>query len=109
MRGYLESTALGDNGIFGSVEFRTPPLDVSLGKILNEWRVYAFGDAGLLTLNDPLPEQTSEFQLASIGVGSHLRLFGHLNGSIDAGIPLISQPNTQAYHPLFTFRVWADF
>ncbi len=109
-RGYLEAEALGDNAVFGSLELRSPSLLnrwSNAGK--NEWRVYAFGDAGLLTLNDPLPEQDSEFKLASIGVGSHLRLFGHLNGSIDAGIPLISQANTQAYHPLFTFRVWADF
>jgi hypothetical protein len=32
-----------------------------------------------------------------------------LNGSIDAGMPLISQSPTTAHSLLLTFRLWADF
>jgi hypothetical protein len=33
----------------------------------------------------------------------------HLNGSLDAGVPLISQAETKAHDLRFTFRLWADF
>ena len=60
-------------------------------------------------LQDALPEQESEFRLASFGFGSRLQLMDHLNGSLDMGMPLIGQSTTRVHSPLFTFRVWADF
>jgi hemolysin activation/secretion protein len=124
-RGYLESTALGDNGIFGTLELRTPSIpalfrrkgnDTSGGQKSeateekgNEWRFHVFCDAGRLTLNDPLPEQEDRFDLASCGVGSRFRFMNHLNGSIDAAWPLISQSSTMAHDLFVTFRVWTDF
>jgi hemolysin activation/secretion protein len=109
VRGYLESQALGDNALLGTLELRSPSLLGWWKGSDSEWRIYAFLDGGVLTLNDPLPEQVSRFELASYGFGSNLRLLGHLNGSIDAGIPLISQGTSLAHDLLLTFRVWADF
>jgi hemolysin activation/secretion protein len=107
-RGYLEGTVAGDNALFGSVELRSPSL---LGGHvgINEWRVYGFLDGGTVTLNDPLPQQTSLFNLAAYGFGSRLRMFNHLNGSIDVGIPTISQQPVMAYSPLITFRIFGEF
>jgi hemolysin activation/secretion protein len=110
-RGYLEAEALGDNALFGTVELRSPSL---LGwwdkeNKRNEWRFYGFVDAGYVTLNEPLPEQDSRFNLASYGFGSRVRLFDTLNGSVDAGLPLISQAETQVGDWMLTFRVWAEF
>ena len=105
-RGYLESAALGDNGVFGSLELRSPSL---LGEKNGEWRVYAFVDAGLLTLRDALPEQESRFELASCGLGSRIDWREHFHGSIDAGVPLIGQGPTASGDVLVTFRLWADF
>jgi len=107
VRGYLESEVLGDNAFVGSFELRSPALSKWGG--IDEWRVYGFADYGYLTLVDPLPEQTSSFQLASLGAGSRLRLFDHFNGSLDAGMPLISQSPTRAGDWLLTFRVWGEF
>jgi hypothetical protein len=56
-----------------------------------------------------LPEQTSRFELASYGIGTRIQLFDHLNGSVDAGLPLISQGTTSVNEVLLTFRVWGDF
>ena len=109
VRGYLESEELGDNGGFGSIELRTPSLSTLLGKTVDEWRFYVFGEGGVLTTDDPLPEQQSFFKLASIGVGTRIKLLGHLNGSFDVGLPLEDGPQTRAYAALFTFRLWADF
>jgi hemolysin activation/secretion protein len=54
VRGYLESVVQGDNAIAGTLEFRTPSLLSWLPKG-NEWRFFAFIDAGYAMLNDPLP------------------------------------------------------
>jgi hemolysin activation/secretion protein len=109
VRGYLEAETLGDNGAFGTVELRSPSLLVKLGPDANEWRFYIFTDGGYLTLLDPLPEQDSTFALASIGAGTRIRLQNHLNGSLDAAVPFISQVQTQAWNWRVTFRLWADF
>ena len=109
VRGYLEAEVLGDNGAFGSIELRSPSLLRGLNTDANELRLYVFADGGYLTLIDPLPEQDSEFALASVGVGGHLRLQNHLNGSIDAGFPFISQTSTTAHDVRVTFRVWGEF
>jgi hemolysin activation/secretion protein len=113
VRGYLESEALGDNGIIGTVEVRTPSLgsliSKSVGQSIDEWRIYAFGDWGDVGINQPLLEQQSTFKLASVGGGMRLRTFSHFNGSIDAALPLDQGPDTNAYSPHLTFRLWADF
>ncbi len=109
VRGYLESEELGDNGIFGSVELRTPSLSEFLGKTVDEWRFYLFAEGGILGMDSPLPEQQSTFLLGSVGWGTRLRLLDHVNGSFDFGVPLADGTQTKAYHPLLTFRLWADF
>jgi len=109
VRGYLESEALGDNGILGSLEVRTPSLSGLIGKSIDEWRFYIFGDWGMVGIDEPLPDQQSTFKLASVGAGMRIKALGHLNGSIDAGLPLDQGPNTDAYSPRLTFRLWAEF
>jgi len=107
VRGYLESEVLGDNALIGSLELRSPSLP-KVAKI-DEWRVYGFVEGGSLTLNDPLPEQQSRFDLASVGGGSRIRLLDHLNGSLDAGVPLITQSSSPAGEVRLTFRIWGEF
>jgi hemolysin activation/secretion protein len=109
VRGYLEAETLGDNGVCGSVELRSPSFLNRLGAEANEGRIYVFADGGYLTLIDPLPEQDSTFALASVGVGGRVHLYNHLNGSIDAAVPFISQTQTNAFDWRVTFRVWGDF
>jgi hemolysin activation/secretion protein len=120
VRGYLESTTLGDNAIAGSLELRSPSL---LGKMnptpekegdltrdpANEWRFYAFWDGARLSLLDPLPDQKDTFKLMSVGIGTHVKLKNHFNGSLDAGWPLVDQPNAKVGDLLLSFRLWADF
>lgn len=109
VRGYLEGEVPGDNAFIGSIELRSPNFINWIGQSAGEWRLYTFFDYGYVSINDPLPEQESHWTLASIGAGSRIRLFDHLNGSIDAGLPLTTQSHTVAHDWLFTFRVWADF
>ncbi|HTQ29692.1 MAG TPA: POTRA domain-containing protein [Opitutaceae bacterium] len=110
VRGYLEAEQIGDNAFFGSLELRSPSILSWFGQSKSgEWRFYAFGDGGWLTLNDSLPEQTSRFGLASFGGGSRLRLFDHFGGSVDAALPLATQTETKAHDWRLTFRAEADY
>ncbi len=108
VRGYLESEVLGDDAVLGTLELRSPSF--LKGPVeRNELRLYAFVEGGTVFVDSPLPDQQSSFQLASIGIGTRFHLYNHFNGSLDLGLPLISQVETQAYNPRLTFRVWADF
>lgn len=107
VRGYLEAAVLGDNAFIGSMELRTPSLVSWLG--IGEWRFFGFVEGGMLNIYDALPEQQSYFTLASVGGGSRVRLFEHLNGAVNLGIPLVTQSTNVAGSLLMTFEIWADF
>ena len=118
-RGYLEGTVAGDSAAFGSVELRSPSLLPGHAGI-NEWRVYSFFDGGAVC-NVPVQggNRVSQFTLAAYGFGSRARLFSGLNGSLDVGVPLTSQPTSApgastpmsvlAWNPLWTFRLFGEF
>jgi len=109
VRGYLESTALGDNALLGTLELRSPSFIPAGPNKASEWRIYGFIDGGQLSLNDPLPEQQDTFSLLSIGMGTRVKLYQHLNGSLDAGVPLRTSGDIQRGDWLLSFRLWAEF
>ena len=112
-RGYLESTSLGDNGVFATAELRSPSLigNPKPGDTASDdWRFHAFADAGLLDIWDALPGQQSQFGFASVGLGTRFKLAGHYNGSLDIATPLIDKQPTADHGDIrVTFRSWADF
>jgi len=109
VRGYLESEELGDNALFGSVEMRSPSVGNLIGKLIDEWRFYLFGEGGWLTINSPLPEQQTSFTLASVGIGTNIKIDDHFHSSLDFGVPLKAGTTTSAFEMRLTFRVWAEF
>ncbi len=110
VRGYLEVEAAGDYGALGTIELRSPSLANWFGKqVLTEWRFLAFAEGGRLGIHDPLPEQKDYFLLWSVGGGSRFKLFEHLSGSVDVGVPLTSEGTTQRGHPKVHFRLWGEF
>jgi hemolysin activation/secretion protein len=114
VRGYLESEVLGDNAILGSLEVRTPSLtgliaDPVLTSHIDDWRLFGWVEGGQLNILDPLPEQQSVFNLASVGIGTRIRLADHLNGMVDVAVPLVTSVTTKARDPRVEFRVWVAF
>lgn len=109
VRGYLIATQLGDSGIFGSLEFRSPSFIGSAKEKENEWRVYGFVEGGKLYVNSTLPGEERTHDLASVGIGTRLRFLDHITGSIDMGVPLVTQPNAIAHDVYFFFRLGMDF
>ena len=123
VRGYLESEVLGDNGIIGNLELRSPNVGEMLQKqvkdetgkgpprfaTFNEWRFFGFVDAGTVTVLDPLPQQQSKFDVWSYGVGTRFKFLNYLNGTVIVSMPMISQTYTQARDPRLNFRLWGEF
>lgn len=116
VRGYLESQAVGDSAIAGTLEVRSPSLLRWWTKNdRHEFRLLGFLDAGSVFINDPLPEQTTNFNLLSVGFGALAKVMDWLNGAVYVGIPQISQGSTEADSnrpagsPMLVFRVWAEF
>ncbi len=123
VRGYLESETLGDNGVVGNLELRSPNIGDMLQKqmkdetgqgparftVFNEWRFFGFTDAGTTTIFKPLPEQQSKFDVWSYGVGTRFKMFDYLNGTLVYSVPMISQTYSAARNPRVNFRIWGEF
>jgi hemolysin activation/secretion protein len=69
VRGYLESTSLGDYGFSSTVELRNTYLSKLLQLPAGAAHFYLFYDAGAVQIMDPLPSQESTFDLSSWGAG----------------------------------------
>jgi hemolysin activation/secretion protein len=78
VRGYVESERLGDEGIRGSVELRTPQLFGSQRSPADQSYLFLFADAARLRVLEPLPGQQAAFRLGSVGLGAHFRRGGLL-------------------------------
>lgn len=122
VRGYLETETLGDYGVAGTLELRSPNLTPYLEQKLenpagqpikfnafDDWRFFAFADAGRARLRDPLPDQQNQFDLASYGIGTRMKTLRFLNSVVFVGMPLTTQQSTLANHPRFSFRIWGEF
>lgn len=123
VRGYLESEVLGDRGVVGNIELRSPDVGSMLQRQIkdetgqgsphfttfNEWRFFAFTDAGRANILKPLPDQQSQFDVWSYGVGTRFKAFSIINGMLAYSVPMISQTYTRANDPRFNFRIWGEF
>jgi hemolysin activation/secretion protein len=123
VRGYLESEVLGDEGVVGNFELRSPDLADAMQKLVkeqlqqtpipvttfNSWRFFAFADAGLATVLQPLPQQQSQFDLWSYGGGLRFKMFDYVNGMVACSVPMITQAYTHARDARLNFRIWGEF
>ena len=83
VRGYLEAEDLGDVGILGSIELRTPHLHSAWKDRFPELYVFGFADGGNVKVKQPLPGQVQGYTLASRGLGFKLSGRAGLHFSFD--------------------------
>jgi hemolysin activation/secretion protein len=104
VRGYYEAEELGDSGIRGAVELRSPPLQAAFW---NQSRAYAytFYDGALLSLRSPLPGQDRSTTLHSVGLGLRVSTLDRLDANIDWAYVLESAQRTQRGDSRFNFSV----
>jgi len=109
VRGYLEAEVLGDQGIRGRLEGRTPSLHERLGARVDEARALAFVDAAHLRIQDPLPGQQQTFDLWSAGLGLRLRAARALLAWLDVAWPFKATTYTPADRARLLFRLAYEF
>jgi hemolysin activation/secretion protein len=109
IRGYYAAERTGDDGYLLGAELRTPSLASWLGAPVSEWRLYAFAETAGLRLRDPLPEQEARYRLASVGLGTRLRLFNWFSAGLDWGYPLLDGATTQKHASRLNFNLHASF
>jgi len=102
VRGYLEAEDLGDIGFESAVELRSPHLASLFGVHPREAYAYAFYDAGLASLIDPLPTQTARYDLQGWGFGFRVSGYAGFDAGFDWVHPLISALYESRIH--FHFR-----
>ena len=90
VRGYTESERLGDDGLRGSVELRTPQLLYGRPRFTSSY-FYVFFDGARVRILEPLPAQRTGYDLASEGVGFRLK-YGGLSTDLDG-----ARADTQGY------------
>ena len=73
VRGYPEANALGDKGVFASLELRTPSIHQFLDDFLKDFYLYTFIDSGYTKVIDPGPGQLDTFDLLSAGLGLSIK------------------------------------
>lgn len=109
VRGYLEASALGDQGINTTLELRTPPLQKYLIDGFNDVRLLAFYDYGYTTIRNPLPTQIERFVLASYGVGLDIKAAHGLYARLDFAQALRSVGTVDRNDTRLHFKVGFDW
>ncbi|MBQ7253021.1 MAG: ShlB/FhaC/HecB family hemolysin secretion/activation protein [Kiritimatiellae bacterium] len=109
VRGYATREYLGDHGIAGTLELRTPIALGFFSRKVPSWfgaapasagrtgaddtpfdrlQFVLFADAGCIKIEDPLPGEESSKTLLSAGFGVRLALSDHFQVKCDVGFPL---------------------
>lgn len=109
VRGYMQAEDTADSGVIGSLELRSPSIARYFSGRVNEWRFHVFVDAAHLWLLSPLPEQTSTFNMLSVGFGTRMQLLKYASADFEAGWPLKPGIYTKQYSPRFDFYVRLSF
>lgn len=109
VRGYYQSEIVGDRGATASLEFRTPSIATALASFVDELRFYTFAEAGITSVINPLPDQISRYTIGTYGGGARLKLFGHVSGEFNIGIPVRDGPTSRRGDPRITFTAKGEF
>lgn len=109
VRGYMESNSMGDDGVYGSLELRTPSMARHLPGEIKELYALAFTDAGHARVREPLPAQTEKFDLASAGLGLRLKGLHGLSGALDYARALRTSGQIKNGDDRLHFRVSYDW
>lgn len=99
VRGYQTKGYLGDNGVYGTIELRTPILLDLFSKTfgretqknpLDRLQFVTFTDFGFLEFEDPLPGVDESETLMSVGAGLRLAVTQYSQLRLDVGVPVVS-------------------
>lgn len=108
VRGYLESQAAGDRGVYHSIALRSPQLFSNVNW-LNNFTASAFHDFAYLNTINPAEGQDEDQTLSSAGVGIQLQAMQHLNLTWYAAWALTDNGRKEKGDFQSHMRLWYDF
>ena len=119
VRGYLAKSRLGDSGVYGSVELRTPVLmdlvsqafrsnDGGRKLPVDRLQFLAFVDAGHTWAVKPMPGLPATSNMLSAGLGARLALTKHTQFRFDLAFPLVHRGDDDD-RPAYYVSVQAQF
>jgi hemolysin activation/secretion protein len=98
VRGYKEREVLGDHGVSGTLELRSP---IYVGNMTSRWgetpdaaggserlQLVGFVDGAVMYIEDALEDQDDEFTLLSIGAGIRAAITRYTQFKFDWGFPI---------------------
>jgi hemolysin activation/secretion protein len=115
VRGYLEGESVGDHGVLGSVELRSPNLaarlfaDNAAATWLRDFSAIVFSDVGRATVMDPLPGQQARVPLWGSGLGLRMQSRQGLQATFDLALPHKSTRLSESGKPRAHLRVGMRF
>lgn len=104
VRGYLESAALGENGLSLSLEARTPNVAKKLHESFDEFYVLAFLDGGEVRVKEPITAD-ARFTLSSGGLGLRFKGWNGVSAGLDWATAFNDIGNTEAGDDRLHFRL----
>lgn len=109
VRGYFESQALGDDGVRGSIELRSPSLASYFSSYMRKLTLYSFFDGAKLRLQDPLPGQAVSTALYGAGAGLRMEGPGAFKADFALAWPLKDDGTVERGDIRSHFRVFYGF
>ena len=109
VRGYFETQALADDGVFGSLELHSPHLGLEKWDLVNNLKLLAFLDGGRGWVKNALKENPKNYTLASGGIGLHFQLWKLITGAFDVGVPFNSIGTIKGGDPRLHFSIVTEF
>ena len=108
VRGYLDSQASGDYGVFGQFELISPDLFQESG-IFKKMNSFVFADAGTTKLIAAGSQQTDKFSLSSLGLGLKAQSAKDLFLNVAWAYPLEASGNIDKGDDRFHFSLGIEF
>jgi hemolysin activation/secretion protein len=99
VRGYLESSAVGDKGVRAALELRSPELAPKDWTWLSGVKAHAFLEGAALETIQPLRGQNWRFRLLGTGFGLRVKSKPYASFSLDLAWPLHTLGATQRGEP----------
>jgi hemolysin activation/secretion protein len=109
VRGYPESSVLGDRGLRVGLELHSPSLAGAWAPWLSDLDVLGFAEAAWLQELDTTALQASHFNLASVGVGMRFHASKRLSGTLDYAWPLVDAGGVAAGDGRILFSLGAEW
>lgn len=109
VRGYYSSQVMGDHGVRGSLELRTPNWAPAVGYGLSNLQILTFAEGARLWVQEALGGQQYKFFIASVGGGMRVSAWRGFSANLDVAVPLRDYGSVNANQPRIHFKTEYSF